>query len=122
MYKSSWGLKRTCPMCRANYYDLGRTVLECPNCGKEIEVLNLAKPRRGRKPGSLNTTINPNLVVTQKPKEIADTEIDIENVDSVDIDSETPDMEDDTVLIEEENEIDPTLDVGIKNIKEKEDQ
>ena len=65
MYKESWGLKRICPMCRSSYYDLGRTVLECPSCGKEIEVSNLARPRRGRKPGSVNTlNINPYIVIT----------------------------------------------------------
>ena len=58
MYKEAWGLKRICPMCSKQYYDLGRTELECPECGKEIEVVNLAKPRRGRKPGSLNTQMS----------------------------------------------------------------
>ena len=38
MYKEAWGLKRICPMCSKQYYDLGRTELECPECGKEIEV------------------------------------------------------------------------------------
>ena len=121
MYKPSWGLKRTCPMCRANYYDLGRTVLECPNCGKEIEVVNLAKPRRGRKPGSLNAQTNLSNNVSSKPKEVSDTEIDIESVEDVDIESDTPDLEDDTVLIEDETEIDPSIESGIKSIKDKEE-
>ena len=38
MYKEAWGLKRICPMCSKQYYDLGRMELECPECGKEIEV------------------------------------------------------------------------------------
>ena len=54
MYKESWGLKRICPMCSKQYYDLGRTKLICPECGKEIEVSTLLRPRRGRKPGSTN--------------------------------------------------------------------
>ena len=54
MYKESWGLKRICPMCSKQYYDLGRTELECPECGKEIEVTTMTRPRRGRKPGSTN--------------------------------------------------------------------
>ena len=29
MYKESWGLKRICPMCSKQYYDLGKTELEC---------------------------------------------------------------------------------------------
>ena len=38
MYKESWGLKRICPLCSKQYYDLGRSELECPECEKEIEV------------------------------------------------------------------------------------
>ena len=50
MYKKDWGLKRICPMCSKQYYDLGRTELECPECGKAIEVTTMSRPRRGRKP------------------------------------------------------------------------
>ena len=68
MYKEAWGLKRICPMCSKQYYDLGRTELECPECGKEIEVTTLLRPRRGRKPGSTNAAPlnNP---IPAKPKE-----------------------------------------------------
>ena len=54
MYKESWGEKRICPMCSKQYYDLGRSELECPECGKQIEVTTMSRPRRGRKPGSTN--------------------------------------------------------------------
>ncbi len=68
MYKESWGLKRICPMCSKQYYDLGRAELECPECEKEIEVTTMSKPRRGRKPGSTNAAplTNP---IPAKPKE-----------------------------------------------------
>ena len=112
MYKESWGLKRICPMCRSSYYDLGRTVLECPSCGKEIEVSNLARPRRGRKPGSVNTlNINPP-DIQNKPKE--DINEDIEGIEDVEDKADDALIEDDTVLIEEEDDIDPTLDVGVE--------
>ena len=45
MYKEAWGLKRICPMCSKQYYDLGKTELECPECGKEIEVTTMSRPR-----------------------------------------------------------------------------
>ena len=68
MYKESWGQKRICPMCSKQYYDLGRTELECPECGKLIEVTTMTRPRRGRKPGSTNAAplTNP---IPPKPKE-----------------------------------------------------
>ena len=79
MYKESWGEKRICPICSKQYYDLGRSELECPECGKEIEVTTMSRPRRGRKPGSTNAAplVNP---IPPKPKE-KDNELDIDNLD-----------------------------------------
>ncbi len=117
MYQETWGLKRICPMCSKQYYDLGRTQLECPECGKEIEVTTLSRPRRGRKPGSTNTAPlnNP---IPPKPKE-KDDELNIENID---IESAEDVIEDDTVLIEEETDIDPSVDAGIKPTEENEEE
>ena len=108
MYKESWGFKRICPMCSKQYYDLGRTELECPECGKLIEVTTLTRPRRGRKPGSTNAAplTNP---IPPKPKE-KDDELDIDNLD---VDDNEDNLEDDTVLLEDETEIDPIAE-GIK--------
>ena len=116
MYKESWGLKRICPMCSKQYYDLGRAELECPECEKEIEVTTMSKPRRGRKPGSTNAAplTNP---IPAKPKE-KDDELNIENID---LESNEEAVEDDTVLIEEETDIDPAIDVGIKPKEDKEE-
>ena len=117
MYQEAWGLKRICPMCSKQYYDLGRTELECPECGKEIEVTTMSRPRRGRKPGSTNAAplTNP---VPLKPKEKED-ELDIENLD---LDNNEDQVEDDTVLLEDESDIDPAVDVGIKPPEEGEEQ
>ena len=113
MYKESWGLKRICPMCSKQYYDLGRTELECPECGKEIEVTTLFRPRRGRKPGSVNTTplTNP---IPSKPKE-KDDSLNIENLNLVSNDEVIDEtIEDDSVLLEDESDVDPAVDVGIQ--------
>ena len=109
MYKESWGLKRICPMCSKQYYDLGRIALECPECGKEIEVTTLSRPRRGRKPGSTNAAplINP-ILPNQKEKN------DDLNIENLDLESNNETLEDDSVLLEDENEEDPTVGVGIK--------
>ena len=116
MYKESWGLKRICPMCSKQYYDLGRTELECPECGREIEVTTMLKPRRGRKPGSTNTAplTNP---IPAKSKETKD-DVNIENLD---LESGEEIVEDDAVLIEEETDIDSAIDVGIKPKEDKEE-
>ena len=116
MYKEAWGLKRICPMCSKQYYDLGRTELECPECGKEIEVTTLSRPRRGRKPGSTNATplSNP---IPPKPKDKED-DLSVENLE---LETNEDVIEDDTVLIEEESDIDPAVDVGIKPTEDKEE-
>ena len=45
------GHKRTCPCSSVKYYDFYQDVLNCPECGKNIEAVNIAKPKRGRKAG-----------------------------------------------------------------------
>jgi len=117
MYKESWGLKRICPCNRIMYYDLGRTKLDCPECGKPIEVTTLLRPRRGRKPGSVNVAplINP-ITNTIPPKsDEKDGVLDIENLDA---NPDTESLDDDRVLIEDDNDIDSTADVGIKPIED----
>ena len=113
MYKESWGLKRICPCNRIMYYDLGRKELECPECGKFIEVTTLLRPRRGRKPGSTNVTPLTNPVPPKPEKKEED--LDIENLD---ISTENESIDDDSVLIEDESDIDPSADVGINTVKE----
>ena len=117
MYKESWGEKRICPMCSKQYYDLGRSELECPECGKLIEVTTMVRPRRGRKPGSTNAAplVNP---IPPKAKE-KDDELDIENLD---VDNNEDNLEDDTVLLEDETKIDPAANAGIVTPDEGEEQ
>ena len=117
MYKESWGEKRICPMCSKQYYDLGRSELECPECGKLIEVTTMVRPRRGRKPGSTNAAplVNP---IPPKAKE-KDDELDIENLD---VDNNEDNLEDDTVLLEDETEINPAADAGIVTPEEGEEE
>jgi len=118
MYKESWGLKRICPMCSKQYYDLGRTELECPECGKQIEVTTMSRPRRGRKPGSTNNTAPLTNPIPEKTKS-KDDELDL---DSLNLDNNEDQVEDDTVLLEDETDIDPTLDTGIKPAEEGEEE
>ena len=94
------------------YYDLGRTELECPECGKFIEVTTLLRPRRGRKPGTTNTALLTNSILSKPEKK--DKDLGIENL-GLNSDTETiDDNDDDNVLIEDDNDIDSTADVGIK--------
>ena len=116
MYKKAWGLKRICPMCSKQYYDLDRTELECPECGKEIEVTTMSRPRRGRKPGSTNAAP----LINSIPPKTKEKEEDL-NIENLNLSSNEEIIEDDTVLIEDETDVDPEVDVGIKSTEDKEE-
>ena len=77
----------------------------------------MSRPRRGRKPGSTNAAplTNP---IPPKAKE-KDDDLDIENLD---LDNTDENLEDDTVLIEDETDIDPAVDVGIKPTEDSEEE
>jgi len=46
--KASWGTKRTCQNCSARFYDLNKSPIKCPKCGREHVREDFVKVRRGR--------------------------------------------------------------------------
>src|SRR5512138_3738194 len=46
--KASWGIKRTCQSCSARFYDLNKSPIKCPKCGREHDREDFVKVRRGR--------------------------------------------------------------------------
>ena len=48
MVKASWGIKRTCQSCSARFYDLNKSPIKCPKCGREHDREDFVKVRRGR--------------------------------------------------------------------------
>ncbi len=48
MVKASWGIKRTCQSCGARFYDLNKSPIKCPKCGREHDREDFVKVRRGR--------------------------------------------------------------------------
>jgi uncharacterized protein (TIGR02300 family) len=46
--KASWGTKRTCQNCAARFYDLNKSPIKCPKCGREHDREDFVKVRRGR--------------------------------------------------------------------------
>ena len=64
------GHKRTCPHCGAKYYDFYQDELNCPECGKSIEAINITKPKRGRKAGV--TVVTQTTKTTKENDELKD--------------------------------------------------
>ena len=48
MVKASWGTKRTCQSCGARFYDLNKSPIRCPKCGRDHDREDFVKVRRGR--------------------------------------------------------------------------
>ena len=48
MVKANWGIKRTCQSCSARFYDLNKSPIKCPKCGREHDREDFVKVRRGR--------------------------------------------------------------------------
>ena len=48
MVKANWGTKRTCQSCGARFYDLNKSPIKCPKCGREHDREDFVKVRRGR--------------------------------------------------------------------------
>jgi uncharacterized protein (TIGR02300 family) len=46
--KATWGTKRTCQSCAARFYDLNKSPIKCPKCGREHDREDFVKVRRGR--------------------------------------------------------------------------
>jgi len=54
--KASWGTKRTCQNCAARFYDLNKSPIKCPKCGREHDREDFVKVRRGRSAAAAATT------------------------------------------------------------------
>lgn len=79
MPKPEWGVKRSCASCGARFYDLKNDPIICPECGATYGVEALTKARRGR---------------------AAVEQTDIEK----DLETEDADIEDDTVLDDDQDD------------------
>jgi uncharacterized protein (TIGR02300 family) len=53
--KASWGTKRTCQNCAARFYDLNKSPIKCPKCGREHDREDFVKVRRGRASSAATT-------------------------------------------------------------------
>ena len=46
MPKNEWGLKHICAGCGIKFYDLFRTSIACPKCGKIVDVRDVRSDRK----------------------------------------------------------------------------
>jgi uncharacterized protein (TIGR02300 family) len=114
--KAELGTKRTCPSCGTRFYDLLRDPIVCPSCGVSFIAPTLL-PSKGELPAA--AVVKQREPVAAEPEEAADAELvsleDVEEpgedeavaIEDVDLGEEaeaTEEGEDDTFLVEEEEE------------------
>ena len=117
MVKAELGTKRTCPSCATRFYDLLKNPIVCPKCGANFVAASVL-PSKGDMPA---------MPPPPKPREVETDDIEVADVELVSLeDAEAPDVaddetagiedvdlgedtaetetEDDTFLVEEEEE------------------
>jgi uncharacterized protein (TIGR02300 family) len=115
--KAELGAKRTCPSCATRFYDLLKDPIVCPSCGVTFIAPTLL-PSKAELPAA--AVVKQREPVAAEPEEAADVELvsleDVEEpseddetaaIEDVDLGEEaetTEEGEDDTFLVEEEEE------------------
>jgi uncharacterized protein (TIGR02300 family) len=109
LVKASWGTKRTCQNCAARFYDLNKSPIKCPKCGREHDREDFVKVRRGRQTAAATAAAaaaaaaaakaaalkNKKLEDVAEGDDLADTEADdaLEDTDDLEDEAETIEVE-----------------------------
>ena len=116
MVKAELGTKRTCPSCATRFYDLLKNPIVCPKCGANFVAASVL-PSKGEMPAM--APVPKPRVVEADDVEVADVELvsledaeapdvaddETAGIEDVDLGEEAADeTEDDTFLVEEEEE------------------
>jgi uncharacterized protein (TIGR02300 family) len=104
--KASWGIKRTCQNCAARFYDLNKSPIKCPKCGREHDREDFVKVRRGRGAAATAATAAAAAAAAkaalQKNKKVEETALDEE---AADLEADDEALEDTDDLGDEAEEI-----------------
>ncbi len=112
MAKPELGLKRICLGCGIRFYDLNKTPVSCPSCGKEFDPLASSLVSRSRQSETLKNKIQKGQKKgSQESGNRSSTEIDLDDDDGEleDIKILDGDDEDDDVFEEDMDEDDELI-------------
>ena len=105
MVKASWGTKRTCQNCAARFYDLNKSPIKCPKCGREHDREDFVKVRRGRSAAATAATAAAAAAAAKlalaKSKKVEDAALE----EGADIEADDEALEDTDDLADEADEI-----------------
>ena len=109
MVKANWGTKRTCQSCSARFYDLNKSPIKCPKCGREHDREDFVKVRRTR--GSAAATAAAAKLAAKKKSDEAALAGD-----------EIPDVEGDEALEEADELADDAEDIEVEGVEVEDDK
>ena len=111
MSKPEWGTKRICPSCNIKYYDFDKSPIICPSCKFQFDPDLLLKSRKGR--GFSN-----------KVEESVSTEntSDVNEDKNVDTNEDLDVIDNDTEILEIEEEEDSIESVIVNNLGEEDEK
>ena len=93
MAKPEWGIKRICSSCNTKYYDFNKSPIICPSCGAEFDPNYYLKTKKGKGVMSKISSENDNVLTS-----------DIDNIDDIEVDTDSEVVSDDDPLLEIYNE------------------
>lgn len=105
MVKASWGTKRTCQNCAARFYDLNKSPIKCPKCGREHDREDFVKVRRGRGAAAAAATSAAAAAAAAKLLALQKTKKTEEGEEAADIESDDEALEDTDDLADETDDI-----------------
>jgi len=97
--KPEWGTKRICLQCSTRYYDMKKNPPVCPSCGAVFDTESLTKSRRSR------------TVVEEKPRKVATSPEDIDDLPIVEDDTDDAVIEDADELGEDDIDVEDVVDI-----------
>ena len=89
MAKPEWGRKRTCQVCGKKFYDLNKSPIICPSCGTEFDPNEHLRTRKGK-----------SVPLKSSLENVNDLTENIENIDDIEINSDSEVVSDDDPLLE----------------------
>ena len=89
MAKPEWGIKRTCQECGKKFYDLNKSPIICPSCGTEFDPNEHLRTRKGK-----------SVPLKSSLENVNDLTENIENIDDIEINSDSEVVSDDDPLLE----------------------
>jgi len=116
--KANWGTKRTCQSCSARFYDLNKSPIKCPKCGREHDREDFVKVRRGRGAATAAAAAATAAAAAAAAKAAAKKKID----EAALAGDEVPDVEGDEALEEADELADDAEDIEVEGVEVEDDK